>query len=238
VTPPTPVRPVGLERRLVDFCRTHQVPLSEEQLRALVQLDQLVVRWNRAVGLTAFRTEQERFARYFAEPLHAARWAPAAGAAWDLGSGGGTPALPLALVRPGLRFHLVEPNRRKCLFLEEAVRELGLGACRIVRERLERVVPEEPATLVTSRGLAAARIDLSRLGGWLSPEGRILLFSGQAKAESLAVPSGLELAESVDLAPDFRTRLLVIRCGRSGRGRKASAPAPEGGRPRRGESGS
>ncbi len=230
-----------LERRLEEFCRAHHRPLSEEQLRALVGLDRLLVRWNRAIGLTAFRSEQERFARYFAEPLHAALWAPAAGPAWDLGTGGGTPALPLAVVRPGLRFHLVEPNRRKCLFLEEAVRELGLSACSIVRERLERVAPEEPATLVTSRGLAAAHIHLSRLGAWLSPEGRILLFTGQAKAESLRIPQGLELVESVDLAPDFRTKLLVISCGRPRRGRKASAPAPPtsgGGRPRRGENGS
>lgn len=223
-----------LERRLRDFSLAHRIPLSDDQIRTIVRLDALLTHWNRAVGLYAFRSEEERFARYFAEPLHASLWAPEEGDAWDLGTGGGTPALPLAIVRPRLRWSLVEPNRRKCVFLEEALRELDLHGCRVVRERLENLTPESPVSLLTSRGLAAARAHLARLGQWLSPQGRILLFTGQAKAQRFAIPPGLELIECVALAPDLRTRLLVIR---PRPGPKVSGPAPKAARLGRAESG-
>ncbi len=46
----------------------------------------------------------------------------------DLGSGGGLPALPLALTWPASRWTLVDAMRRRTSFLEEAVHALGLGA--------------------------------------------------------------------------------------------------------------
>jgi len=45
----------------------------------------------------------------------------------DVGSGGGLPAIPLALLRPGLAITLVEPIAKKVAFLRTAIRELGLG---------------------------------------------------------------------------------------------------------------
>lgn len=52
---------------------------------------------------------------------------PVAGRVADLGSGGGVPALPLAVAWPGTRWLLVERGQRRAAFLEEAVRSLGLG---------------------------------------------------------------------------------------------------------------
>ena len=43
----------------------------------------------------------------------------------DIGSGGGSPAIPLALAVPGLRLLMVESKTRKSVFLREAVRALG-----------------------------------------------------------------------------------------------------------------
>jgi 16S rRNA (guanine527-N7)-methyltransferase len=42
-----------------------------------------------------------------------------AGPVVDVGSGGGSPGIPLAAVRPELRFHLLESTRKKCAFLSE-----------------------------------------------------------------------------------------------------------------------
>ena len=100
-------------------------------------LDALVTKFDRAAGLTSFRSSEERIRRYFAEPLAALNWAPEGGLAIDIGSGGGSPALPMAIARPMLEWVLVEANGRKAIFLEEAVRALGLERIRVYRGRYE-----------------------------------------------------------------------------------------------------
>jgi 16S rRNA (guanine527-N7)-methyltransferase len=215
---------LDLEKQLKAFAAAHRLALSPAQIQKLVRLEELLGRWGKAVGLTAYRSNTERFARYFAEPLHASLWAPPVGPAWDLGSGGGTPALPLAVAHPGLQFTLVEPNRRKGVFLEEALRELELSGSRVVRARLEDIGPREPLLLLTSRGLAAARGQLARWGKWLAPGGRMLFFTGREKAGKVLLPAAFELTERVALAPDEKTTLLVI-C----RAPKAARQAPEAG---------
>ena len=52
----------------------------------------------------------------------------ASDALWfDIGSGGGSPAIPLKLARPTLPLPMVESKTRKAVFLREAVRALGLA---------------------------------------------------------------------------------------------------------------
>jgi 16S rRNA (guanine527-N7)-methyltransferase len=53
----------------------------------------------------------------------------------DVGSGGGSPGIPLAAARPDLRFDLLESQRRKCDFLSTAAREFPNAS--VVRGRAE-----------------------------------------------------------------------------------------------------
>jgi 16S rRNA (guanine527-N7)-methyltransferase len=69
---------------------------------------------------------------------------PPAGHVLDLGSGGGVPALVLALALPGTSWVLVESHRRRAAWLEDAGRALDLaGRITVLEERAE----------VTGRGL-------------------------------------------------------------------------------------
>ena len=58
----------------------------------------------------------------------------------DVGSGGGSPGIPLAVALPGRDFVLLEAERRKCVFLEEFAAELG--NVRVVRGRAEEQAVE------------------------------------------------------------------------------------------------
>ncbi|HVU62185.1 MAG TPA: 16S rRNA (guanine(527)-N(7))-methyltransferase RsmG [Mycobacteriales bacterium] len=71
----------------------------------------------------------------------------------DLGSGAGLPGIPLALARPDLRVVLLEPMARRVQFLEECVRELGLGNVTVHRGRAQDGVPVT-ADAVTARAVA------------------------------------------------------------------------------------
>ncbi|MCF7837489.1 MAG: 16S rRNA (guanine(527)-N(7))-methyltransferase RsmG [Candidatus Marinimicrobia bacterium] len=64
---------------------------------------------------------------YFPQALSLSRWLPADARVFDLGSGGGFPAVPLALTRPDLRWLLIESEQAKARFLTELVADLELA---------------------------------------------------------------------------------------------------------------
>jgi 16S rRNA (guanine527-N7)-methyltransferase len=77
-------------------------------------LDQLL----RTPGLTSIRDPAEARRVHVEDALVAADLL-GAGPVVDVGSGGGSPGVPLAAARPDLEFHLLESTRKKCSFLRE-----------------------------------------------------------------------------------------------------------------------
>lgn len=155
--------------------------LPETALEKLEALDALLSRWGKAVDLVGFKSRDERDRRYFAEALAALPWLPDEGRALDIGSGGGSPALPLAVARRTLVWTLVEGNERKAVFLDEAVRALALDNASVVRARYESVSPETPIDVVTLRGVAVTEGVLEKIACELRPGGRLLWFSSEAR---------------------------------------------------------
>lgn len=98
------------------------------------------------------------------------------GAVVDLGTGGGLPALALAVWAPVRTFLLVESNRRRATFLAEAVGELDVGArVRVAHARAEEVARDHRgrAAVVTARAFGPPSVTAEcaapflRTGGWL-----------------------------------------------------------------------
>lgn len=104
----------------------------------------------------------------------------------DVGSGAGLPGLVLAIVRPNLEVHLVEPMERRTAWLGEAVRALGLDGVTVHRARAEEVAGWLSAPFVTAR--AVARLD--KLARWclplLVPGGTLVAMKGERAEEELA----------------------------------------------------
>jgi 16S rRNA (guanine527-N7)-methyltransferase len=82
----------------------------------------------------------------------------------DVGSGAGLPGLVLAVRRPDLRVTLVEPLRRRTVFLEDAVDRLGVEV-EVVRARAEELHGRREFDVVTSRAVAP----LAKLARWTMP---------------------------------------------------------------------
>ncbi|HVS07287.1 MAG TPA: 16S rRNA (guanine(527)-N(7))-methyltransferase RsmG [Candidatus Dormibacteraeota bacterium] len=100
---------------------------------------QLLLEWNRSINLTGARTLDQ------VEALIADAGA-LAGASWtgitrviDIGSGGGLPAVPLAIAMPQVQFTLLEANARKCAFLEHVAATLGLSNVVVAPGRAEEL---------------------------------------------------------------------------------------------------
>ena len=182
--------------------------LPQATLESLEALDTLLTRWGKAVDLVGFKTRDERDRRYFAEALAALPWLPDHGRALDIGSGGGSPALPLAVARRALAWTLVEANERKARFLDEAVRTLTLDNARVVRARYQNVSVKTPVDVVTVRGVAVTEEMLEKIGAELGPGGRLLWFSSEARLTEAAQRFVLDGDGGAWAACDGPTRLV------------------------------
>jgi 16S rRNA (guanine527-N7)-methyltransferase len=110
---------------------------------------------------------------------------PAGARLVDVGSGAGLPGVALAVVRPDLDVHLVEPMLRRTQWLSGVVVDLGLDNVAVHRGRAEELVGEVSAPWVTAR--AVARLD--KLARWcvplLEPGGTLVAMKGRSAASEL-----------------------------------------------------
>lgn len=114
----------------------------------------------------------------------------------DVGSGAGLPGLALAIARPDLDVHLVEPMLRRTNWLSMAVDELELTNVTVHRGRAAQFWGILYAPVVTARAVAR----LSELASWCLP---LLLPGG-----SLLAIKGLSVTEEVET-----DRLVLRRLG-------------------------
>ena len=151
-------------------------PLDEASASALLRFAELLIAWNARINLTGARTVGELIAAHLPDAFALARTLDAPVTVVDVGSGGGLPALPLAILRPSLRLTLAEPLAKKVAFLRTAVRELGLSSVSVLPTRAEELpagaydVAMSRATFPPAEWLVVAR----RL---VRPGGRILVLT-------------------------------------------------------------
>ena len=169
------------------FERAHAGGLSfdEHQIEALLEYWRLLTHWNRTINLTAMPLQPptaEAVDKMLIEPLAAATELPEGSIAWaDLGSGGGSPAIPMKIVRPQARLTMVESRGRKAAFLREASRALGLAEVVVEGGRIEEWVklPSCGAfDCVTVRALAVDQEMAMAIAAHMTPDARLLYFGG------------------------------------------------------------
>ena len=107
----------------------------------------------------------------------------------DVGSGGGLPALPLAIALPSLHFTLLEATAKKARFLEETASALGLGHVSVVCDRAEsfgRGPERECFDASTSRAVSRLPVLLELTLPLLRVGGLNLSIKGEQAATELA----------------------------------------------------
>jgi 16S rRNA (guanine527-N7)-methyltransferase len=197
--------------------------LDEALASGLVAYYELLARWNRKINLTSLDDPDEAIDRLLLEPVVAARHlSPAAIDLMDIGSGGGSPALPLALaLGPQVRLTMVEVKARKSAFLREAVRQLGLTDARVETSRYEELLAlpqlHERFDALSMRAVKVEPKVLMTLQAFVKPGGSLLLFRGPTGPE---MPPGvlhpLEWRSTVPLVEALQSRLSILRKRTSG----------------------
>jgi 16S rRNA (guanine527-N7)-methyltransferase len=176
---------------------------------------QLLAKWNAKINLTGLDLADpspEGLDRLLIEPLLAAPHANGARSLIDIGSGGGSPALPLALALTGVRLAMVEVKTRKSVFLREAARELGLDAT-VVTARHESLLSDptfhDAFDVLSVRAVRVEARVFAALQAFVRPGGTLLHFRAASDTSPL-LPPPLQLSGAYALGETSRAQLLVI----------------------------
>jgi 16S rRNA (guanine527-N7)-methyltransferase len=212
--------------RLLRRARRAGVTLGSDIAPRLEVYFRLLEVWNRKINLTGFNLAEptpETLDRLLIEPLVAARHVPAgARRMLDVGSGGGSPAIPMAIATPAIQLLMVESKTRKSVFLREAIRTLGLKGADVAASRFEELLarPElhEANDLVTIRAVRVEPRMLSSLQAFIKPGGFLFLFRGATAADPAeTVPPPLVWSATFPLLESLRSRLIVLEKRQVGR---------------------
>ena len=160
--------------------------VSRETLDCLDAYEALLKKWNPKINLVSKSTLHGVWQRHFADSAQLWAHLPNTADLWlDFGSGAGFPGLVCAVLakefRPELRFILVESDHRKCAFLINVVRELGLNVI-VESRRIEDVAPLR-ADIISARAVASLDLLLS-LSEKHAHESTVLLFPKGISYES------------------------------------------------------
>jgi 16S rRNA (guanine527-N7)-methyltransferase len=147
----------------------------------------LLLSWNEKINLIGPEAKANLDA-HIGEALEAAEILKPEGEVLDFGSGGGLPAIPIAIASPDARLHLVESDKKKWAFLKHVVRECRLNSV-VYGDRLEIALTRFPLelhfSLVTSRAVGSPEDWLPSLAPFMEPGGRAALFQGTPNAKDV-----------------------------------------------------
>jgi len=161
-----------------------ETPVSRETEARLRAYLRLLLDWNSRINLVAAAPEEVMWQRHILDSWQLLPLLPD-GPLGDLGSGGGLPGIVIAIGRPQ-ETHLVESDRRKCAFLMEAARQLGLAHLRVHARRIE-AAQLPPLAAITARALAPLAELLPHAARLLAPNGVAVFPKGRtAEAELTA----------------------------------------------------
>jgi 16S rRNA (guanine(527)-N(7))-methyltransferase RsmG len=181
-----------------------------EQVEQFQIFRSLLLSWNEKVNLIGPEATKN-LDEHIAEAVEAAELLQPRDNVLDFGSGGGLPAIPMAIRSPEATFHMVEADQKKWAFLKFAVRECALKSV-VHGDRLERLVPRLDRqlrfSLVTSRAVGRPHEWVGQLIGHLEPDAVVALFHG---AERCGDVPGFEHVRSVRLSRGTSNYLVILK---------------------------
>lgn len=208
---------------------------SADQWRQCELFFKELLTWNRTVNMTAVTDPGDFAVKHFLDslsPLHFASLVR--GNVLDLGTGGGFPGIPLKILRPELKFVLIEKSQKKSAFLHTVLGKLAIQGVRILTRRIEETAndPELRGSFETvlARALAKPEAAFRLAAPFLKPGGKFILYSTGRSERRITLPPGFLIKSlPIQLPPTGvdRTLLVFSREANVPRGTIRETPPPD-----------
>ena len=174
--------------------RRFQLELSPQQTSTLARYCDELERWNQKINLTGLEGA-EMVRRLVVEPAWIGTQLKMTGVVADIGSGNGSPAIPLHVVSHVSAMHMIEARARRAAFLRHVVNFLELPGVTVHRSRLEEIGPGlKSVDWVTLQGVALTTELLDSIKTIASSTTQVVWITSDPKppttpSRSLLVPS-------------------------------------------------
>ena len=197
--------------QIVESLSPFEIVPSAEQMDKIREYTRLLLRWNQSLSLTSIIDPIEITGRHFGESMYICKILPVENCRLvDIGTGAGFPGLALKISCPGLKLDLVESNNKKCAFLAEVVRALGLSEVDIHAKRYEDIRPRDiSADIVTCRAVGDFKGILRWSSAGLARRGKLVLWVGAEDSTKIMRTTGW-IWQAPQRLPDSQRRFLLV----------------------------
>jgi len=119
----------------------HFPKLKTNQIDQFHEMIELYIDWNQKINVISRKDTENLFEKHILHSLALAKFKHFAKDSWtlDIGTGGGFPGIPLAVMFPKANFHLVDSIGKKILVVNEIAEALKLNNVRAEKERVENL---------------------------------------------------------------------------------------------------
>lgn len=208
-----------LREILVQGANEMKVNLTESQISNLLSYISEFDKWNKAYNLSAIRDIRQMVARHLLDSLSVVPYflttKHATERVIDVGTGGGLPGIPLAIMFPEKTFTLLDSAGKKTRFLFHVKTLLKLNNVNVENRRVEEFQPPQKFNAVISRAFASLQDMTEGCAHLLENNGVFLAMKGVYPQDELApIATKIELLESIKLEvaeTDGERHLLVLQ---------------------------
>jgi 16S rRNA (guanine527-N7)-methyltransferase len=194
--------------------------LTTSELGKLYAFAEELKKWSRKINLTAIKNDEEIAVKHFLDSVTLLKAVGPKGQLLDVGSGGGFPAIPLAIIRHDLRVVSVDAVEKKVIFQRHVSRHLGLHNFEAIHVRAEELVARHAGYFdwAVSRAFSDIPTFVRIALPLINEHGKIIAMKGKGGREEAdsAVSTLQELGVEVSGIMEFRlpvsgdSRSLVI----------------------------
>ena len=171
----------------------------------------LLLEWNKRISLTTVTDPVQIVRFHFGESMFAGSAVPIRnGRLADVGAGPGFPSIPLSMVNKGLSVVPIESNSKKCTFMAEVARRLGLSTVMPFRGRMEDFpMAQARFDWVTARALGMHHDLVEWAERALALTSKLVLWLGEPDAAEIAKLPAWTWRDAIKI-PDSDRRVLLV----------------------------
>jgi 16S rRNA (guanine527-N7)-methyltransferase len=206
---------------MIDLNKLSQIIDNQPEFEVFYNM---LIECNQKFNLTAITQKDEVYLKHFLDSVTANQFIPDNSYVLDIGCGAGFPSVPLKIIRPDLKFLLVDSSLKKLGFVDEVIKELDLHDINTLHTRIEDL-KQKDFDCVVARAVAPLNVLCEYALPFLKLGGLAVFYKADIASEAEQAAHAIkflggEIIDTIsfDLKGNTRTLVLIKKTANSPKG--------------------